>query len=355
MEGIGQLRRSELAQARPGLERLLAAGRDHGDPFVETFAAVSVANLELVEGRHDAARRVLAESRARIERSARGRCEGMDLMDSAIALAEGDAADVAAKCEAWGPTIDQLGFAFLTAWRLTLLTRALVETAEVDKARPVADMASLVAEQSGNPWLQLFASEQRATLLRAAGDAVEAEDVVHQALAIATEHGFDPDIALCIELLAGLAVAGESWAEGVRLGSAAEAWRRVSHCQAWPLDERRLRADLDLARTALGDDASDAAWTDGAALSLDEAVAYARRARGERRRPSTGWASLTPTETDVVRLVAEGLSNPDIAARLFVSRATVKTHLIHVFSKLGVGSRAELAVAATRRGIGDAR
>ena len=54
----------------------------------------------------------------------------------------------------------------------------------------------------------------------------------------------------------------------------------------------------------------------------------------------------------MVRLVAEGLSNPDIAARLFVSRATVKTHLVHVFSKLGVITRAELAAAATRRGIG---
>jgi DNA-binding NarL/FixJ family response regulator len=52
-----------------------------------------------------------------------------------------------------------------------------------------------------------------------------------------------------------------------------------------------------------------------------------------------------------VRLVAEGLSNPDIASRLFVSRATVKTHLVHVFSKLDVASRAELAVAATRRGL----
>jgi DNA-binding CsgD family transcriptional regulator len=106
-----------------------------------------------------------------------------------------------------------------------------------------------------------------------------------------------------------------------------------------------------MARAALGDAAWEAAWSEGEALSLDAAVAYARRARGERRRPSSGWASLTPTETDVVRLVTEGLSNPDIAARLFVSRATVKTHLVHVFSKVGVRSRAELAAAAARRGL----
>lgn len=76
----------------------------------------------------------------------------------------------------------------------------------------------------------------------------------------------------------------------------------------------------------------------------------ARRARGERRRPSFGWDNLTPMEREVVRLAAEGLSNPAIAAKLFVSRSTVKTHLVHVFAKLGVTSRAELAATAVRRG-----
>jgi DNA-binding CsgD family transcriptional regulator len=44
-----------------------------------------------------------------------------------------------------------------------------------------------------------------------------------------------------------------------------------------------------------------------------------------------------------VSLVAEGLTNPELAARLYISRATVKTHLEHIFAKLGVRTRAELA------------
>ena len=79
--------------------------------------------------------------------------------------------------------------------------------------------------------------------------------------------------------------------------------------------------------------------------SLD-AVAYARRARGERARPRHGWASLTPTEQQVVELVAEGLTNPEIAERLLMARGTVKTHLEHVFAKTGLRNRAELAAAA---------
>ena len=72
------------------------------------------------------------------------------------------------------------------------------------------------------------------------------------------------------------------------------------------------------------------------------------RSRGPRLRPLVGWPSLTPTEQAVVALVAEGLSNPDIAERLFISRSTVKTHLNHAFTKLDISSRAELASAYTR-------
>ncbi len=82
---------------------------------------------------------------------------------------------------------------------------------------------------------------------------------------------------------------------------------------------------------------------------MEEAVAYASRARGERKRPSFGWESLTPTERRVVALVCEGLTNPQIAERLFVARGTVKVHLGHIFSKLSVGTRSELAAEATRR------
>ena len=81
-------------------------------------------------------------------------------------------------------------------------------------------------------------------------------------------------------------------------------------------------------------------------MNLRETIDYARRARGPRGRPASGWASLTPTEQSVVRLAAEGLNNPDIGSRLFMSRSTVKTHLSHVYAKLGVTNRTELAAMA---------
>jgi DNA-binding CsgD family transcriptional regulator len=73
--------------------------------------------------------------------------------------------------------------------------------------------------------------------------------------------------------------------------------------------------------------------------------------RGPRKRPKSGWYSLTATELKVVRLVAEGLSNPEIADRMFISRGTVHTHVSHILAKLGRGSRVGLAAEASRRGL----
>jgi DNA-binding CsgD family transcriptional regulator len=66
------------------------------------------------------------------------------------------------------------------------------------------------------------------------------------------------------------------------------------------------------------------------------------------RRPATGWEALTNAERRVAELVAEGLGNREVAERLFLSRYTVETHVKHVFAKLGVASRAELAALARR-------
>ncbi|HTQ88301.1 MAG TPA: LuxR C-terminal-related transcriptional regulator, partial [Streptosporangiaceae bacterium] len=101
----------------------------------------------------------------------------------------------------------------------------------------------------------------------------------------------------------------------------------------------------------LGDDRFAQAWDQGQALTLDDAVAYAARKGGGRKRPATGWASLTPAELEVVRLVGEGLRNDAIARRLFIAPGTVKVHLSHVFATLAITTRAELAAQAASRDL----
>jgi DNA-binding CsgD family transcriptional regulator len=151
-----------------------------------------------------------------------------------------------------------------------------------------------------------------------------------------------------LECLAGLAGEAGSHREATRLFGAAQAIRQrigVVRFKVWDADYEASAAN---ARDALGGIDFDAAWAEGAALSSEEAIAYAQRGRGQRKRPTSGWASLTPTELDVVRLVSEGLTNNDIATRLFVSPRTVQTHLTHVYTKLGLTSRVQLVQEAAQ-------
>jgi len=69
---------------------------------------------------------------------------------------------------------------------------------------------------------------------------------------------------------------------------------------------------------------------------------------GARRRPASGWGSLTPTELQVAELVGQGLTSPQIATRLFISPRTVQTHISHSLRKLDLSSRVELATTVTR-------
>ncbi len=94
------------------------------------------------------------------------------------------------------------------------------------------------------------------------------------------------------------------------------------------------------------------AATDAARLQARfRAHGIRRGPHAKHRRARSGWDSLTPTETKVAALVGEGLSNPEIAAKLLLSRRTVATHVSHILRKLGVNSRIDIAREAALRTI----
>ena len=188
----------------------------------------------------------------------------------------------------------------------------------------------------------------RARVAIAQGEPDQAERDAHDALARAAEveaYLLIPDILECLGTLAGEA---GSHREAARLFGAAHGIRLRIGAVRFKVYDAGYEASVAALRDALGENGFDAAWAEGAALSTEEAIAYAQRGRGQRKRPTSGWASLTPTERDVVRLVSEGLANNDIAARLFISPRTVQTHLTHVSTKLGRTSRVQLAQEAAR-------
>jgi predicted ATPase/DNA-binding CsgD family transcriptional regulator len=188
----------------------------------------------------------------------------------------------------------------------------------------------------------------RARVLMAQGEPKQAESDAHEALTRAAEieaHIGVPDI---LDVLADLAAEAGSHRAAARLFGAAQAIRQRIGVVRFKIYDAGYQAAVTALRDAMGEKDFDAAWAEGSALSTEEAIAYALRGRGERKRPASGWASLTPAERDIVRLVSEGLANNDIATRLFVSPRTVQTHLTHVYTKLGLTSRVQLAQEAAR-------
>jgi DNA-binding CsgD family transcriptional regulator len=195
-------------------------------------------------------------------------------------------------------------------------------------------------------------------LARAAGDdsRARAAAAAVAAVAVANEVPWLTGAALrCQGLATGdaalLAAAVDAYARGPRpldlalaaedagraLAQAGEASRARDFLDQAVAGYERLDASRDLARTE--------------AVLRDLGIHRGRR--GPRNRPKHGWPSLTETELTVAGLVAEGLSNPQIGERLYVSRRTVQTHLAHIFAKLDITSRAQLAAQAARQpGIG---
>jgi DNA-binding CsgD family transcriptional regulator len=212
-------------------------------------------------------------------------------------------------------------------------------------ARRWADDA--IATATG--WWLMLALSARARAAMVLGEPEQAERDAHEALAIAAGVHAYWGVSITLECVGTLAGDAGSHREAARLFGAAEAVRQRIGEVRFKVWDAGYQASVMALRDALGEADFDAAWAEGATLSTDEAIAYAQRGRGQRKRPASGWASLTPTERDVVRLVSEGLGNNDIAGRLFISPRTVQTHLTHVYNKLEVRSRVQLAQEAARR------
>ncbi|MDP7722131.1 LuxR C-terminal-related transcriptional regulator [Mycobacterium sp. TY814] len=225
--------------------------------------------------------------------------------------------------------------------------KAQVQLASGDTAGARQSVEEGVESASG--WHRSLALTTRCRIAIAQKEPGQARRDAYDALSCAAEvgaHGGVPDV---LECLACLAVDDGNYREAARLFGAAEAHRVRTGSVRLKVYDGNYDASVNVLRSAMSDNEMAAAWAEGAALSTADAITHAQRNRVERRRATSGWPSLTRAELDVVRLVGEGLSNRDIAERLFVSPRTVQTHLTHVYTKLGFNSRVQLAQEAVRR------
>jgi DNA-binding CsgD family transcriptional regulator len=309
--------------------------------MLRAIVRLSVAHAEAYSGDTDAAR---ASADAAVEAAAELGDFYVAAANTALVVASLAAGDAALAAEAAAAALQGMhGQPGPTTLNDAYFAQAALAHGDVMAAGRWADDA--VAGTTG--FYRAVALTTRARVAIARDEIDQAERDAHDALectVAATAYLGTPDI---LDVLAHLACGAGSPREAARFLSAADRIRRSGEARFKVFDEFYDKTVTSV-RDALGDNDFDAAWVEGAALSTEEAIAYAQRGRGERKRPPTGWGSLTPTELAVVGLLGEGMPNKDIAARLFVSPRTVQSHLRHVYNKLDLASRVQLAKEAAR-------
>jgi non-specific serine/threonine protein kinase len=193
-------------------------------------------------------------------------------------------------------------------------------------------------------------------LAHAQGDLARAATLYAEPFALAQTLGNRPFVAAVLWHLAALAATGGQAERAARLLGAAEALLRADGLPSEPAeDDRALWASaIAGARTRLDAEAFAAAWAAGRALTLDEIVAETAAIVSATEGGAATVANdygLTPREVEVLRLVAAGRTNEEIAEALCVTRRTATTHVTNILGKLGLSSRTQAAAFAHRHGL----
>jgi DNA-binding NarL/FixJ family response regulator/tetratricopeptide (TPR) repeat protein len=247
--------------------------------------------------------------------SSRGR--SAHVPDWALALAahaEGNTAEAAEILGAtWDADIGQDQLRFLRHYLVPDLIALTLAAGHPATARRIADSIDSYAAQRSAPGLRRSARHARA---------------------LASQ-----DAAMLVEV-------AEEYQNAGRELFAAQAREQAAPLLAAAGQTREARTAL--VEAAASYEYMEASWDLARAGKLLRGLSIRRGVGGPRRRPKFGWGALTDTEKTVAGLVAEGLSNPAIAARLYLSPRTVQGHVSSILGKLGVASRVQLAAIVIR-------
>jgi predicted ATPase/class 3 adenylate cyclase/DNA-binding CsgD family transcriptional regulator len=331
----------DLSNGEATLLEVIADADAAGDSLCRFFALMTLSFLQAWQGKTTAA---TAAAEAGLEAAAELGVHFEGLGYSAVGDALLAAGDIAAARDALTQARTRMTEIEFSAMNMRWVAVCALAAGDLAEARSWADQA--VSANTG--FFRMLSLITRARVALAEDEPEAAERDAHDALACAVDTKAQVGLPDILDLLACLATQATSYAEAARLFGAADALRQRTGEVQYAIYQADYKASIAALRDAMGQNAFDTAWAEGAELPTEEAIAYARRGRGERKRPPKGWASLTPAELDVVRLVTEGLGNKDIATRLFISPRTVEAHLTHVYTKLGLTSRVQLAQEVSR-------
>ena len=185
---------------------------------------------------------------------------------------------------------------------------------------------------------------------RRAGDPAQARALFTESLTLQRELGNQQGVAECLAALAAtIADAGQPEPAAQIFAASATLIARIGVPFA-PADQLTLEADISTTRALLGPALWDAAWAAGAALSIADAAGLALLDPSTAKSPPP-VSPLSPRERQVGQLIADGLTNREIAHALSITEKTVGSHIDHIMTKLGLRSRTLIAVWAVDNGL----
>jgi serine/threonine-protein kinase PknK len=239
------------------------------------------------------------------------------------------------------------------------LAQILLSKGEVERASAHADEAIQVQRAFGFAWALGDTLRIVGDVAREQGDLARAVDAYRESLTLTRDNGDRRFLTNALAALADVAAIQGQFERACRLyaattalwdkfGVGVETWQRSWHDRG-----------IALVRSALSPEKFDATWAAGSKMALSAVIAEAldrekspiSETSAEATPETEDAIGLTPREQAVLRLIAEGLSDRDIAGALLISPRTVGGHVTNLLTKLGVESRTAAAALAVREGL----
>jgi predicted ATPase/DNA-binding CsgD family transcriptional regulator len=233
------------------------------------------------------------------------------------------------------------------------LTMALIDVGDVTSGQRSCVDGLARARQAGDLNSQAFCLAMMVDLEVQTGHMAEAGAHLREALELASRSGDRLRLLDCIGHCGDLCAATLRWAEAITVWAAHDAHLRTMGLANLPTDAPRRLEPLRKAAQALGPGRMRAAEERGAAMALPTAAEFAAllAADGQQQPPPPGLGRLSPREQELVALVARGRTDAQIAAQLYISVSTVRTHLDRIRDKTACRRRADLTRLALEAGL----
>jgi predicted ATPase/DNA-binding CsgD family transcriptional regulator len=351
--GYATVEQGQFAQARAFAEEAVALARSAGYSWGLAYALEILANVFFNQGDYLHAR-ALAEESLMISRAI-GDTAGSGLRLRLLGMTRLFQGDPAAARPLFEESLarsrvvrDRRGIAYA----LMMSAYTAIVRGELDDARAQLEQGLALLQEVGDRRGMAWGLYGLGWIALGQGDAARARLQWEETLTLLREVGQQWFIALTLEGLAA-ASAQEEPVWSARLWGAAEHLRETIGGSIPAMIQSFYTSSLALGRSLLGEQAFAAAWAEGRAMTLDAALGAEGRAPLAQATPPAKSASparpvfpagLTAREVDVLKLIAQGLTDNQVAEQLVISPRTVSTHLTSIYNKLGVPSRA----AATR-------